>query len=136
MSFELVTATKRNPAETTATSGGRRSSVYTSIRIAGIFDSEASEAVLRCVSESFASGSESVLVDIDEIASYENACIEAFGASVMSLRNCGKHIQVNARSSDVHSKLGALPDSRDWLLQNSGVEPDAPRRALHLDGPR
>jgi anti-anti-sigma regulatory factor len=136
VSFELVIAVKRDPSE--ALHAEREPSArgaFVSVALNGHFDEDASAALLSTISGLVAQDADSILIRMEDVTADSATCLDAFASALMSLRAEGVHVQISVAEPLLYAKMATSASSRDWLIDGASTDSDAPRRAIHLDGP-
>ncbi len=138
MAFDLRIAVKRDPTEARSTAEPVGSSVKApwacvSLVVNGMLDESGCNELMFKVRRSFQKGAASVIVDMQNVALPNVACLQRLADSIMAERSAGHQVQVVARDAALHARCCSIADARDWLIADPNTDVAHGRRAIHLD---
>ena len=132
--FQLEISAKRDPLESGVdeTPSAPPDSCAT-ISLNGLFNNDACDGVFGTISRLFGAGTDSIVIEMQNVQADDASCLERFAAELMALRSAGRHVQVLARKASMHASLALLASSRDWLLSFTNSNVRGARRGIHVD---
>ncbi len=137
MSFERYIAAKRDPVEVrdAAARSVQPAPPSATLVLNGTFDDRAADNVLSQLEDLLASGTGSIVIDMQDVRIADFERLRRFAEDIMALRTDAADVQIAIRDVGLHEMMRALPSARDWLLSKPDAEPEGGRRSLHLDRP-
>lgn len=138
MSFQNRISAKRDPVEgiEAAERSVRPAQPVATLVLNGTFGAGAASDVLAELERLFTAGTDSVVVDMQEVSVADFERLRGFVAEVMELRSSSANVQIAVRDNGLHDMMRALPHARDWLLSKPDAQADGGRRGVHVDHPR
>jgi anti-anti-sigma regulatory factor len=137
VNFELSIAMKRDieriPARTEARIAGDGPPV---LRLNGALDERATDEIVSAVLRTVDEHGHAILIEMERVTNDDPACLYELAKHVMGLRGDGIDVQVFVHEADLHARMAAIDDARDWLMERANTDASSPRKAIHLDGPR
>jgi len=137
MSFQRYIAAKRDPIEArdAAARSVQPARPSATLVLNGTFDDRAAHDVLAQIANLIAAGTDSVVIDMQDVHVADFGRLRRFAEDVMALRTKAADVQIAIRDAGLHEMMRALPNARDWLLSKPDAQPEGGRRSLHLDRP-
>lgn len=85
------------------------------------------------VRQSFESGADSVIIDMQDVVLKDVVFLERFAASLMAERSVGRQVQVVVREPFFHATCACIAGSRDWLITDLKAGVSGARHSFHVD---
>ena len=133
MSFQGAIAAKRDPVA--AAHAVHPAQPYATLVLNGTFDDQSANEVLRQVAELRAAGTDSIVIEMQDVRLDDFARLSRFAQEIMVMRSGGVNVQIAISDSGLHELMRSLPDARDWLLSTPDAAPTGARRGIHVDQP-
>ena len=108
---------------------------FATIVLNGTFDEQSANEVVRQLAELRAAGTDSMVIDMQDVRLDDFARLSRFAEDIMVMRSDAVNVQIAIRDLDLHELMRSLPDARDWLLSKPDADAIGARRGIHVDQP-